>query len=153
VLSARSSCLRRARLAAPGTGEHNPGVLRRCVAAVVVGFLCLVVACGPAASGPATVHGLLIWPAGSRPEPLTPVPTAGTVEILRGPHVVGRVTVDPSGRFTLRLLAGTYVLKGAPGALNPGGYQSCQTRHPVQVRSGEVVSVHVDCHYNGPAPG
>jgi len=84
---------------------------------------------------------------------LTPVPTAGTVQVFLGAHLIQRVTVDPSGRFTLRLRAGSYVLKGAPGPLKAGGYELCLARHPVRVRRGEVVSVHVDCHYNGPAPG
>ena len=128
-------------------------MLRPYVTPVAAGLLCLVAGCGPAASSPAIVHGVLLWPTRSLPQSLTPVPTGGTVQVLRGAHLIQHVTVDPSGRFTLRLPAGTYVLKGAPGALKPGGYESCQARHPVVVRSGEVISVHVDCHYNGPAPG
>ncbi len=50
----------------------------------------------------------------SRPPPqgMKAEHTAGTVEVIRGTRIVAKVSVGPTGRFTVDLPAGTYLVKG-----------------------------------------
>lgn len=82
---------------------------------------------------------------------MKPEPTAGAVEVVVGTHIVAKVSVGRTGRFTVDVPAGTYLVKGQ--SVQWRGTGRCAIGHPLQVHSGKVTSADVDCHFVGLAPG
>jgi hypothetical protein len=83
---------------------------------------------------------------------LRPESAAGLARVLRGGHVVAQVAVGQTGRFTVDILPGTYTLTGLPSNEFRGN-GACSAAHVLHARSGEVISVDVNCHLVGIAPG
>jgi len=91
---------------------------------------------------------------------VTAEPTRGVVEVVQGQHVVAEISVGQSGQFSLDLPPGDYSLTGEslyfwsgdPGVARLQG--RCASQHPVRIRTGELVSLDVDCHLlPGDVPG
>lgn len=77
--------------------------------------------------------------------------TAGTVEVIKGTRIVAKVSVGPTGRFTVDLPAGTYLVKGHSVLWR--GADKCAAGHPFHIHDGHAISANVDCHLFGIAPG
>ena len=82
---------------------------------------------------------------------MKPAPTAGTVEVIKGTRIVAKVSVGPTGRFTVDLPAGSYLVKGQ--SIQWRGAGRCAIGHLLQVDDGDVIFADVDCHFVGAAPG
>jgi hypothetical protein len=124
---------------------------RRLVLAGVI-MMCLLTACSVSNRGFAVVRGYMVWPLGRLPQQLRPESATGLARVLRDGHVVAEVTVGRTGRFTVEVPPGTYTLTGLPSNEFRGN-GACSAGHVVHARSGEVISVNVDCHLVGIAPG
>lgn len=73
--------------------------------------------CSPSSHPTGLVNGEL--EVGGGPPPGNPHPVAGEVVfITNSNHATYRVTADTSGRFTVRLPAGTYTVVGTPDGTN-----------------------------------
>lgn len=95
------------------------------------------------AAAEGTLQGTLQF-VGGRPGS-DPVPVPGTVELQRldsGETLT--VETTSAGRFDVELEPGEYRLEGRSPQYSAGG-QPCRARDAVEVRSGEVSTVTVDC--------
>jgi hypothetical protein len=102
----------------------------------------IVTACtgGTAAALTGTVQGRLLEYPGPMPSNGKPpaYPMAGTVTFTDKSGHAMTVTVDASGRFTVRLAAGSYTALLAPTNLTP-------TRENIRVQANKTVTITVLC--------
>ena len=99
-------------------------------------------------TGTFTRVGGPLLPIGKQP---CPVPLAGTVIFSAGHHRMVAVRVGKTGRFSVSLFAGRYLVTGrspAVGGVSPSGALSgppCSPPAPVEVVAGRTVHVSVVC--------
>ncbi|MEV4275989.1 hypothetical protein [Actinoplanes xinjiangensis] len=97
----------------------------------------------PAGPFPVTVTGLLRQVGGPLGTP--PRGIRGTVWFRADDGTVTPTPTADSGRFTITVAAGRYVVTGAPAAGDPQ-QPTCQTEAPLTVSTDDLTGVEVDCH-------
>jgi|HubBroStandDraft_4_1064222.scaffolds.fasta_scaffold249084_1 hypothetical protein len=126
-----------------GTAALGAGVLAGCAATAAADTAGTASSGTHAAAATAVVSGRLVMeggpiaPGGKQP-PVRPLP--GTVSFTAAHRRTVRVAVPASGRFTVRLAAGTYRASATtPNITGPGGkHDTCPDPSPVRVTTRPV---------------